>query len=85
MFIPPLFNGSNVLSSPLDKAKFAEIFPENSNLNESDNSEQVFLSITNLKLCNISLTAKLMKVIISLDFSKVYGPISSWGCEELQI
>ena len=54
--IPPLFNGSEVLSFASDKAKlFAENFPKNSNLDESGISLPVFLSRTNLKLQNIFL------------------------------
>ena len=57
--IPPLFNGVEVLS---DRAKlFAENFPKNSNLDDSDISLPVFSSRTNLKLHNISLTPKMVK------------------------
>ena len=55
--IPPLFNGSEVLSFASDKAKlFAENFSKNSNLDDSGISLPVFPSRTNLKLHNISIT-----------------------------
>ena len=62
--IPPLFNGPEVLSSASDKAKlFAENFSKNSNLDDSGISLPVFLSRTNLKLHNISVTPKMVKGI----------------------
>ena len=74
--IPPLFNGSEVLSSESDKAKlFAKNFFKNSNLDYSGISLPVFSSRTNLKLHNISVTPKMVKkVIINLDLSKASGP-----------
>ena len=65
-----------MLSSASDKAKlFAENFSKNSNLDESDISLPVFPSRTNLKLHNISVTAKMIKkVITNLDLSKASGP-----------
>ena len=74
--IPPLFNGPEVLSSASDKAKFfAEHFPLNSNLDDSGISLPVFLSKTNLKLHNISVTSKMVrKVVMNLDLSKTSGP-----------
>ena len=74
--IPPIFNGSEVLSSASDKAKlFAENFPENSNLDVSGISLPVFASRTNHKPHNISVTPKMVKkVIMNLDFSKASGP-----------
>ena len=74
--IPPLFNGSEVLSSASDKAKlFAENFSLNSNLDDSGISLPVFPSRTNLKLHNISVTSKMVKkVIMNLDLSKASGP-----------
>ena len=74
--IPPLFNGSEVLSSTSDKAKlFAENFSKNSNLDDSGISLPVFSSRTNLKLHNISVTPKMVKkVIMNLDLSKASGP-----------
>ena len=76
--IPPLFNSPEVLSSASDKAKlFAENFSKNSNIDDSDISLPVFPSRTNLKLHNISVTAKMVKkVITNLDSSKASGP----GC-----
>ena len=74
--IPPLFNGPEVLSSASDKAKFfAENFTLNSNLDDSGISLPVFLSRTNLKLHNISVTPKMVrKVVMNLDLSKASGP-----------
>ena len=74
--IPPLFNGSEVLSSASDEAKlFAKSFSKNSNLDDSGISLLVFPSKTNLKLHNISITPKMVKkVITNLDSSKASGP-----------
>ena len=71
--ISPLFNCLKVLSSASDIAKlFAKNFSKNSNLDEPGISLPVFLSRTNLKLYNISVTSKkVKKVIASLDSSKV--------------
>ena len=74
--IPPLFNGSEALSSASDKAKF---FPENfskkSNLDDSSISLPLFPSRTNQKLHNIYVTPKMVKkVITNLDLSKASGP-----------
>ena len=68
--IPPPLNGSEVLSSPSDKAKlFAENFSMNSNLDDSGMSLTVFPSRTNLKLYNIYVTPKMLgKVVMNLDF-----------------
>ena len=74
--IPPLFNGSEVLSSVSDKAKFfPENFSKNSNLDDSGISGMpVFPSGTNLKLHNISVTPKMVrKGIINLNLSKASG------------
>ena len=74
--MPPLFNDPEVLSSASDKAKlFAENFSKNSNLDDSGISLPVFPSRTNLKLHNISITAKMVKkFIMNLDLSKASGP-----------
>ena len=74
--IPPLFNGSEVLSSTSDNAKvFAENFSKNSNLDDSGISLPVFPCGTNLKLHNFSVTPKMVKkVITNLDLSKASGP-----------
>ena len=74
--IPPLFNGSEVLSSASDKAKlFPENFSLNSNLDDSGVSLPAFPSRTNLKLHNISITPKMVrKVVMNLDLSKASGP-----------
>ena len=62
-----------MLSSASDKAKlFAKNFSKNSNLDDFGISLHVFLSRTNLKLHNISVTPK--KVITNLDSSKASGP-----------
>ena len=67
-----------MFSSASDKAKlFVENFSKNSNLDDSGISLPVFPSRTNLKLHNISVTAKMVKkVITNLDSSKASGP----GC-----
>ena len=74
--IPPLLNRLEVLSFASDKAKlFAENFSLNSNLDDSGISLPVFLSRTNLKLHNISVTPKMVrKAVMNLDLSKAFGP-----------
>ena len=74
--IPPLYNGSEVLSSASDKAKlFAEKFSLNSNLDDFGISLPAFPSRTNLKLHNIFVTPKMVrKVVMNLDLSKASGP-----------
>ena len=61
-----------MLSSASDKAKlFAKNLSKNSNLDDSD----IFLPVFPLKLHNISITAKMVKkVITNLDSSKASGP-----------
>ena len=63
-------------SAPSDKAKlFAKNFSKNSNLDDSTISLPVFLSRTNLKLHNISVTSRMVKKFITnLDSSKASGP-----------
>ena len=69
LYIPPLLNGTEVLSSVSDIAKsFTKNFSKNSNLDDSGMSLPVFTSRTNLKLHNISVTPK-----IYLDLSKASG------------
>ena len=65
-----------MLSSVSDKAKlFAKNFSKNSSLHDSGISLPAFLSTTNLKLHNISITPKMLKkVITNLDSSKASGP-----------
>ena len=65
-----------MLSSGSDKTKsFPKNFSKNSNLDDSGISLPVFLSGTNLKLHNISITPKMVKkVITNLDSSKASGP-----------
>ena len=64
-----------MFSSESDKPKLlAKNFSKNSNLDDSGNSLPAFLSRTNLKLHNISVTPKMVKKIITnFDFSKVSG------------
>ena len=65
-----------MLSSASDKAKFfAENFSKNSDLDDSGISLPVFLSRTNLKLHNISVTPTMVKKVIrNLDLSKASDP-----------
>ena len=64
--VSPLFSGSEVLSFAFDKAKlFAENFSQNSNPDDSGISLPVFLSRTNLKVHNISVTPKMAKKFIA--------------------
>ena len=74
--ISPLFNGPELLLSASDKANlFTENFSKNSNLDDPGISLPVFLSRTNLKLHNISVTPTIVKKIsMKLDLSKVSGP-----------
>ena len=76
--IPPLSNCPEVLSSASDKATlFFENFSVSSIVDDSGISLSVFPSGTNLKLCNISVTPKMVKkVIMNLDLSKVSAPDS---------
>ena len=73
--ISPLFNRPEVLSSASDKAKlFAENLSKNSNLDDSSIFLPVFPSRTNLKLHNISVTPKIIKIAITnLDLPKASG------------
>ena len=59
-----------------DKAELsAENFCKNSNLNDSGISSPAFPSRTNLKLCDISVTTKMVKkAITNLDLSKAFSP-----------
>ena len=65
-----------MLSSAPDKAKFfAEHISKNSNLDDSGISLPVFPSRTNLKLHNISVTPKMVQMIImNHDLSKASRP-----------
>ena len=65
-----------MLSCASDKAKlFAINFSKNSNLHDSGISLPLFLSKTNLKLHNISISPKMVKnVTMNLDLSKTSGP-----------
>ena len=70
-----LFNGPEMLSSASDKAKlFSENFSNNSNLDDSGISLPVFPSRNHLKLHNISITLKMVKMfIMNLHLSKASG------------
>ena len=64
-----------MLSSASDKAKlFPENFFKDSNLDDSGISLPVFPCRTNLKLHNISVTPKMVKVISNVDLSKASNP-----------
>ena len=65
-----------VLSSASDKAKlFSKNFSKNYNPDDLGISLPAFLSRTNLKLHNISVTPKMVTMVITtLDWSKVSGP-----------
>ena len=65
-----------MLPSASDKAKlFAKNFSKNSNPDDSGISLPFFLSRSNLKLHNISITPKIVKkVIMNHDSSKASGP-----------
>ena len=65
-----------MLPSTSDKVKLlAKNFSKNSNLDDSHIALPVFLSRTNLKLHNISITPKMVKkVITNFDSSKASGP-----------
>ena len=65
-----------MFSSAYDKTKlFASNFSKNSNLHGSGISLPVFSCRTNLKLHNISVTAKIVrKIVMKLDLSKACGP-----------
>ena len=65
--IPPLFNGLEVLSSASDKAKlFAKNFSKNPNTDDSCIPLPVFLSRTNMKRHNISITPQMVKQVITI-------------------
>ena len=73
--IPPLINAAEVLSSASDKAKLlSKNFSKNFNLAESGISLHVFPSRPNLKLHNISVTPKMVKIVImNLDLAQASG------------
>ena len=74
--ILPLFNKPELLPSASNKAKlFSKNFSYNSSLDDSGISLPVFLSKTNLKLHNTSVTQKIIKkIVINLDLQKVSSP-----------
>ena len=65
-----------MLYSASDKAKLvSKNFSKNSNLDDLSIFVHVFVSITNLKLHNISVTPKMVKKVIKdLYSSKAFGP-----------
>ena len=66
-----------MLFSASEKAKlFANNFSKNSNLDDSSISLPVFPSRTNLKLHNISITAKMVTQLVSFDWSNNTGAIA---------
>ena len=70
--IPPLFNVPEVFLSASDKAKFlAKCFSRNPNLDDSSNFLPLFLSRTNLRLHNISVTPK---IINTFALPMISGP-----------
>ena len=75
-FVVLLFNGSELLSWASDEAKsLPKYFSKKSNLEGSGTPSPVFSSRPKLKLCNISVTLKIVKkVIMNLDLSKASGP-----------
>ena len=75
-FVMLLFNGSELLSWASDEAKsLPKYFSKKSNLEGSGTPSPVFSSRPKLKLCNISVTLKIVKkVIMNLDLSKASGP-----------
>ena len=73
--IPPPLNGPELLSSASDKVRlFVENFFKNFNLDDSSIFLPFFSSRTNLKLHNIYVTPKMVKVLMNLDLSKASGP-----------
>ena len=70
-----LFSKLGVLSSTSDKAKlFPKNVSKNSNIDDLVISNPCFLSITSLKLYNISVTPKMVKrVLTNLDLSNAFG------------
>ena len=73
--VPPLFNGPEVLSSASDKAKLCvKNFSKNSSLDAPGILLPDFPYRTNLKLHNIRVTPKLVKLVTTnLDLSKASG------------
>ena len=73
--VPPQFNGPEVLSSASDKAKLCvKNFSKNSSLGAAGILLPDFPYRTNLKLHNIRVTPKLVKLVTTnLDLSKASG------------
>ena len=74
--IPPLFHGSEVLTSPQDKANlFGDNFVSNSTLNDEGHLLPAFPSRTATVVSNPLITPKkIARTIHSLDASKATGP-----------
>ena len=74
--IPPLINGSEVLTSASNKEKlFVENLSKKSNLDNLGISLLVFRFRTNPKLYNFSVTPKFLKMVMAnLHSSKATGP-----------
>ena len=71
--IPPLFNGSEMLSSASVKAKlFAKIFSKISNLDDLGISLPVFLLRSNLKLHITKITAGQQSLIVVTSTAKKF-------------
>ena len=71
----PLFNGPDMSSTSNKSKLFAKDFARKSNLDDSGISLHFFLTRTDLKLHNKSVTQQLVKkVIINLGLSKASGP-----------
>ena len=74
-FVPHLFNLSEVLPSASKEKLLAENFSKTPNLDGSGISLPVFLSRYNMKLHNVSITPKMVKMVITnLDLSRASGP-----------
>ena len=70
-----MFDGPEVLISASEKAKlFAEVFPKDSNLNDSGHQLSAFNRRTDINLSNMVIIPKMVKKTISnLDSSKASG------------
>ena len=78
--IPPPCNGPEVLSSTSDVAKLlAETWSENSQLDIRCSSIPTFPYRTNLKLHDISITPKMVKVVKMIINVLVFSVISAIG------
>ena len=75
-YIPPLFHGPEILTSPQDKANlFADNFVSNSTVNDEGHILHAFPSRTATVVSNPLITPKkIARSIHSLDASKATGP-----------